>query len=134
MSKKNNKKKSNNKNSNYIKKDTSQNNSNVKRDIEKTQKTDYNIPTISFKSGVILMVAAALGTILVPYIMSIFGFDYRLGVIIGNVIITAFAVSYTRYFIETKRGFCLGFWRLYGLFAIAFAIIGYFWAYKGVYL
>lgn len=133
--KKNKKKKNNNNNkNNHIKKNTSQNNSNVKRDIEKTQKTDYNIPTISFKSGLLLMISAAIGTILVPYLFSMFGVDYRLGVIIGNVVITAFAVSYTRYFIETKRGFCIGFWRLYAIFAVAFAVIGWFWVYKGVYL
>ena len=130
----NKKKKNNKKNNNYVKKNTPQNNSNIKRDIEKTQKTDYNIPTISFKSGIILMVSAAIGTILVPYLLNMLGMDYRLGAIIGNVIITAFAVSYTRYFVETKRGFCFGFWRLYGIFAIAFAIIGWFWVYKGVYL
>lgn len=122
------------KNSNYQNSKTTQNKSNVKKDIEKTQKTDYNIPTISFKSGVILMAAAAVATLLVPYLLNIVGIDYNLGAIIGNVIITAFAVAYTRYFIETKRGFCFGFWRLYGLFAISFAVIGWFWVYKGVYL
>lgn len=129
-----NKKKKKKKNSNYQNTKTTQNKPNVKKDIEKTQKTDYNIPTISFKSGVILMASAAIGTILVPYLLSMAGIDYRFGVIIGNVIITAFAVAYTRYFVETKRGFCMGFWRLYGLFAIAFAVIGWFWVYKGVYL
>lgn len=132
--KKNKKKKNHNKNNKNVKQSTSQKNSNVKRDIEKTQSTDYNIPTISFKSGLILMISAAIATIVVPYLLNMIGVDYRIAVILGNVIITAFAVSYTRYFVETKRGFCRGFWRLYGLFAIAFAIIGWFWVYKGIYL
>lgn len=131
---KNNKKKKKNKNSNYQNTKSGQNSPNVKKEIEKTQKTDYNIPTISFKSGMILMVSAAIATLVFPYLLSLVGVDFGLGAIIGNVLITSFAVAYTRYFVETKRGFCFGFWRLYVLFAISFAIIGWFWVYKGVYL
>lgn len=131
---KNNKKKKKNKNNNYQNTKSVQNTTNVKKDIEKTQKTDYNIPTISFKSGIILMVAAAIANLVAPYLLYMAGLDYKLGAIIANVIITAFAVAYTRYFVETKRGFCFGFWRLYLLFAIAFGTIGWFWVYKGVYL
>ncbi|MGO1041925.1 hypothetical protein ACTPEO_04250 [Clostridioides difficile] len=133
MSKNNKKKKS--KNHNHCKNTKNmQENLNTKKYIEKNQKTDYKIPTISFKSGLILMVSALVGTIVFPFFLSMFGINYKLGVVIGNTIITSFAVAYTRYFIETKRGFSYGFFRMYILFALSFAIIGYFWIYKGIHI
>ncbi|OJT71514.1 hypothetical protein BM529_20925, partial [Clostridioides difficile] len=73
--------------------------------MEKNQRTDYNIPTISFKSGLILIVSSLVSTVVFPLLLSIFGIDNRFGVVIGNSLITSFAVAYTRYFVETKRGF-----------------------------
>ncbi|EGT4600533.1 hypothetical protein DFW26_13880 [Clostridioides difficile] len=102
--------------------------------MEKNQRTDYNIPTISFKSGLILIVSSLVSTVVFPLLLSIFGIDNRFGVVIGNSLITSFAVAYTRYFVETKGGFSLGFFRLYILFALSFAIIGYFWIYKGIHI
>lgn len=111
-----------------------QSNKNTKKQMEKNQRTDYNIPTISFKSGLILIVSSLVSTVVFPLLLSIFGIDNRFGVVIGNSLITSFAVAYTRYFVETKRGFSLGFFRLYILFALSFAIIGYFWIYKGIHI
>lgn len=131
---KNNKKKKSNQNNNYKNNKNRQENLNTKKYIEKKTKTDYNIPTISFKSGLILMASALIGTIAFPFLLSMFGINYKIGIIIGNTIITSFAVAYTRYFIESKRGFSLGFFRMYILFALSFAIIGYFWIYKGIHI
>lgn len=55
------------------------------------------------------MASALIGTIAFPFLLSMFGINYKIGVVIGNTIITSFAVAYTRYFIESKRGFSLGF-------------------------
>ncbi|MCC0630652.1 hypothetical protein IR152_06510 [Clostridioides sp. ES-S-0108-01] len=131
---KNNKKKKNKQNNNYKNNKNRQENLNTKKYTEKKTKTDYNIPTISFKSGLILMASALIGTIAFPFLLSMFGINYKIGVVIGNTIITSFAVAYTRYFIESKRGFSLGFFRMYILFALSFAIIGYFWIYKGIHI
>ena len=126
----NNKKKKRKKNNNYKNAKSTKSNKNTKKQMEKNQRTDYNIPTISFKSGLILIVSSLVSTLL----LSIFEIDNRFGVVIGNSLITSFAVAYTRYFVETKRGFSLGFFRLYILFALSFAIIGYFWIYKGIHI
>ncbi|KPI49161.1 membrane protein [Clostridioides difficile] len=129
-----NKKNKRKKNNNYKNAKSIKSNKNTKRQMEKEQKTDYNIPTISFKSGLILIVSSLVSTVVFPFLLSIFGIDNRLGVVVGNSLITSFAVAYTRYFVETKRGFSLGFFRLYILFALSFAIIGYFWIYKGIHI
>lgn len=112
------------------------NNQAMKQDNNKVgkQKTDYNIPTISFKSAFVIMLSAVIATLVAPYILSLIGVSFKLGIIIGNAVLTAFAVSYCRYFIETKRGYCKSFYKTYIIFAISFAIIGYFWMYLESYI
>ncbi len=102
--------------------------------IENGTKTDYDIPTISFKSSLILMIAAAIATLFIPFVLTFVGISFNAGAIIGNITITAFALAYTRYFVDTNRGYCKGFFRTYAIFAISFAIIGYFWLYLDTYL
>lgn len=98
------------------------------------KKTDYDIPTFGFKSALLLVAAAVLGSIIVPFILSLLGVSKELGVVLGNAIITSFAVPYSRFFIETKRGFCKKFWVTYGIFALSFGVISYFWMYLGTYM
>ncbi len=57
--------------------------------MEKNQRTDYNIPTISFKSGLILIASSLVSTVVFPLLLSIFGIDNRFGVVIGNSLITS---------------------------------------------
>ena len=97
-------------------------------------KTDYGIPTFSFKSSLIIIVAASIATFLVPYVLSFIGLSFDFGVIIGNAVITSFALAYSRYFIESKRGYCKGFFVTYGGFALAFCIIAFFWMYLNSYI
>ncbi|MCQ7016060.1 hypothetical protein, partial [Clostridioides difficile] len=84
----NNKKKKRKKNNNYK---NAKSNKNTKKEMEKNQRTDYNIPTISFKSGLILIVSSLVSTVVFPLLLSIFGIDNRFGVVIGNSLITSFA-------------------------------------------
>ncbi|MDX5658219.1 hypothetical protein [Clostridioides difficile] len=130
----NNKKKKRKKNNNYKNAKSTKSNKNTKKQMEKNQRTDYNIPTISLKSGFILIVSYLVSTVVFPLLLSILGIDNRFGVVIGNSLITSFAVAYARYFVDTKSGYSLGFFRLYILFALSLAIIGYFWIYKGIHI
>lgn len=98
------------------------------------KKTDYNIPTFGFKSALIIVAGGALGTVVAPYLLSIIGISKSLGVVMGNALITSFAIAYTRFFVESKIGFCKKFWMTYGIFAVSFGIISYFWMYLDVYM
>lgn len=97
-------------------------------------RTDYGIPTFSFKSSLVIMLGAAISTFIVPYILSFIGIDFKTGVILGNAVITSYALAYSRYFIETKKKYCKGFWITYGGFALAFCIIAFFWMYLKAYI
>ena len=97
-------------------------------------KTDYGIPTFGFKSSLVIMLDAVISTFIVPYILSFIGIDFKTGVILGNATITSYALAYSRYFIETKKKYCKGFWMTYGGFALAFCIIAFFWMYLEAYI
>lgn len=96
--------------------------------------TDYDIPRISFKSSFIIMIFAILSSILIPYIVFTLGGSFKIAVIICNVFLMPFAISYVRYFVETKRRYCRGFFRTYMLFGCSFGAIGFFWIYLDTYI
>lgn len=98
------------------------------------KKTDYDIPTFGFKSALVILAGAIVGTIIFPIILSLFGVSQNLGILIGNTIITSFTIAYSRFFIESNKGFCRNFWINYFLFALAFGFISYFWRYIGLYI
>jgi len=97
-------------------------------------RTDYGIPTFSFKSSLVIMLGAVISTFIVPYILSFIGIDFKTGVVIGNATITSYTLAYSRYFIETNKKYCKRFWMTYGGFALAFCIIAFFWMYLGAYI
>ncbi|MEG2291201.1 MAG: hypothetical protein RSC24_14600 [Clostridium sp.] len=98
------------------------------------KRTDYDIPTFGFKSALIIVSGGALGTIVAPYLLSLIGVSKSLSVVIGNALITSFAIAYARFFIESKRGYCKKFWVTYAIFAVSFGIISYFWMYLNIYM
>ena len=44
--------------------------------------------------------------------------------------ITSFACAWTRFFVDTKRGYCKEFWQQYAIFALLFGGISYFLIYR----
>lgn len=100
----------------------------------KAKKTDYDIPTFSFKSSLIILLGGICGTLVVPYILSLIGVSYNLGVVIGNGLITGYAIAYARSFIESEKGYGKSFWNTYLGFGSALAIISAFWVYLGIYV
>ena len=98
------------------------------------KKTDYNIPTFGYKSALVILLGAVIATIIIPSILSVLGISNSFSILIGNTFITSLAIAYSRFFIETKRGYCKAFWINYGLFALSFGIISYFWRYIGLFI
>lgn len=95
----------------------------------KAKKTDYNIPTFGYKSALVILLGAITGTIILPMLLSALGISTNFSILLGNTFVTSFAITYSRYFIETKKGYCKGFWMNYAFFAFSFAIISYLWKY-----
>lgn len=93
------------------------------------KRTDYNIPTFGYKSALVLLLGGVVGTIIFPMFLSLFGVNTNFGVLIGNTFIMSFSISYSRYFIETKKGYCKSFWLNYAFFAFSFGIMSYLWKY-----
>ena len=100
----------------------------------RAKRTDYDIPTFGFKSALIILFGAICGTIIFPYILGFLGASYNFGIMIGNTFITSLGIAYVRYFVESKKGFCKGFWISYLFFGISFGIISYLWRYLNFYL
>lgn len=102
-------------------------------DMRKT-KTDYDIPTFGFKSALLIVGAAVVSTLIIPMILQFVGLSFEVVAIIANTLITSYAVTYSRYFIENKNGYCKRFWYTYLIFAVSFCIIGFLWLIMSVYV
>lgn len=98
------------------------------------KRTDYDIPTFGFKSAFLIVIAGAMGSIVFPFLLGFLGIDRDILILIGNTIFPGLGIAYSRYFIESKKGICKGFWINYGMFALSFAIITYFWRYVGLFM
>ena len=102
-------------------------------DMRKT-KTDYDIPTFGFKSALLIVGAAIVSTIVIPMLLQVTGLNFEVVAIIANTLITSYAVAYSRYFIESKKGYCKKFWYTYLIFAESFFVIGFLWLIMSVYV
>ena len=102
-------------------------------DMRKT-KTDYDIPTFGFKSALLIVGAAIVSTIVIPMLLQFTGLNFEVVAIIANTLITSYAVAYSRYFIESKKGYCKKFWYTYLIFAVSFCVIGFLWLIMSVYV
>ncbi|WP_195986872.1 hypothetical protein [Clostridium sp. D53t1_180928_C8] len=102
-------------------------------DMRRT-KTDYDIPTFGFKSALLIVGAAVIATLIIPMILQFVGLSFEVTAIIANTLITSYAVAYSRYFIESKIGYCKKFWYTYLIFSVSFCIIGFLWLIMSVYV
>ena len=102
-------------------------------DMRKT-KTDYDIPTFGFKSALLIVGAAIVSTIVIPMLLQFTGLNFEVVAIIANTLITSYAVAYSRYFIESKKGYCKKFWYTHLIFAVSFCVIGFLWLIMSVYV
>lgn len=98
------------------------------------KRTDYDIPTFGYKSALVILFGAICGSIIFPWLLSFFGVSSNFSIMIGNTFITSFAIAYSRYFIESKKGKCKGFWLSYLFFGISFGIMSYLWRYLNFFI
>jgi len=59
-----------------------------------------------------------------------FRINMNFSILLGNTFITSFGFVWTRFFIDSKRGFCKKFWQQYIIWGIAFGLITYFWMFR----
>ena len=79
----------------------------------------------TFTSSFILFVAAFAGFVLVPYAAGHFGADTRVASVVGISVLLPPALALTRYFLDSKRGICRGFWLTLGVsFAVCLLVSG----------
>lgn len=98
------------------------------------KKTDYDIPSFSIKSAFIIMSSAVISTVIIPLILSLFGIESTMITVILNGIILGGTLSFTRFFVESKRGICKKFWYTYASFGVSFSLITYYWLHLGSYI
>lgn len=97
-------------------------------------KTDYEIPRFGIKSSLFILASGIISGILIPWILSLVGISYQISIVIFNGVILGFGLAYSRFFIETKRGFCKKFWHTYIFFGLIFSTISFFWMYLETYI
>lgn len=97
-------------------------------------KTDYNVPMFSFKSALLIILTGIMSTIILPSLLANLGLDKGWAVIVLAPIFMGFAVAFSQFFIERKRGKCKQFWYTYLFFGLMFLIIAFFWTKLGVFL
>ena len=93
-----------------------------------------HLPTFGFKSALLIVGAAIVSTIVIPMLLQFTGLNFEVVAIIANTLITSYAVAYSRYFIESKKGYCKKFWYTYLIFAVSFCVIGFLWLIMSVYV
>jgi len=97
-------------------------------------KTEYDIPTFSFKSAILLVIGGALATLVVPSLLALVGIDRNVSIVLGSGIILGGTLAYSRFYIETQRKKCKEFWFTYLGFGAVFSIISFFWVYLESYI
>ena len=92
-------------------------------------KTQYNIPTFTYKSAFTLIISATVGCFLLPILLSKLGMDIKFAGVLGGTFIAPLGIAFSRCFIETKEGFSKKFAKIYGGFALALGFMSVFWIY-----
>ena len=78
----------------------------------------------TFSSSLILFVAAFAGGVLVPALAGELGLDARVATVAGISVLLPLALALTRYFLDSKRGLCRGFWITLGVsFAVCVLVV-----------
>lgn len=102
--------------------------------MHKMERKEPVIPRFSFKSSLLILLSAVVGSVLIPYVAYEAGVDYRIFAVIANAILISATLTYTRYFIDTKKGFGNWCYKTFAIFATTIGIITYFWLFHGVYM
>lgn len=86
----------------------------------------------TFKSAFLLAGAILLGTIVIPYLASSAGVDVGLSTTCAAPVLTAAALAFGRFFVDSKRGFCKAFYLTFLLALGAFLLICWLLFFQGI--
>ena len=100
-----------------------------KKETEKEGKEE-KVNSFSIKSALVILASSLVGTLVFPVLLLFFGVNMNFSILLGNTFITSFGFVWTRFFIDSKRGFCKKFWQQYIIWGITFGLITYFWMFR----
>lgn len=89
---------------------------------EKWNDTDYDIPKFSYPSAILIFGVTFLMTCFAIWVSN----GEKIWIMLTLSITLAATTAYSRYFIDTKRKLCIGFWRLFFLLFLACVVVLYF--------
>lgn len=88
----------------------------------------------TFKSAFIIAAAALLGTIAIPFLASQAGIWIGLSTLMSLPLLLAASLAYTRYFVDSRRGWCRGFAVTFLVAFVACAAVVWLLFYQGIML
>ena len=86
----------------------------------------------TFKSAFIVAGAILLGTILIPFAASSYGVSIGVSTTTALPILAAVALTFTRYFVDSNRGFCRGLVVTFVLSFVALTVLCWLLFFQGV--
>lgn len=86
----------------------------------------------TFTSAFILAGAVLLGTIIIPFLLDGQGVYIGLSTTLACPLLLAAAIAFTRYFVDSRRGICFGFWLTFVIALLAATLICWLLFYKGI--
>lgn len=81
----------------------------IRNDMVEEQTASAGFVPFTFSTSVLLLISSLIGAILVPQVLSICGVSYEVTLVQSLPLCVACALGYGRYFVDTKRGLCRGF-------------------------
>ena len=101
------------------------------KDMASEVQTSGTVP-FTFKSAFLLAGAVLLGTIIIPFFASRVGVGIDVSTTCAAPVLMAGALAFGRYFIDSKRGFCRGFYLTFLMTFGAFTIICWLLLFRGI--
>ena len=96
--------------------------------------TDYDIPMFGYKSVLLIIAAMVLMDQCACSVGSLIHIDFKWPFVIIGGLIAGFSVSFSQYFVNSKKGITKAFWWVGGIWSIVIGIIYYFIVMTGVIL
>lgn len=96
--------------------------------------TDYDIPMFGYKSVAFIIVTMVLSMFVIPTVCDLLRIDFKWPFVIVGGIIAGFSVSFSQFFINSKKGITKAFWWVGGIWSFVIGIIYYFIVMTGVIL
>ncbi|UXY41606.1 hypothetical protein N8I82_00930 [Granulicatella adiacens] len=96
--------------------------------------TDYDIPMFGYKSVLLIIASIVLSMFVIPAICDLVHIDFKWPFVICGGLVAGFAVSFSQFFVNSKKGITQAFWWVGGIWSIVIGIIYYFIVMTGVIL